>query len=516
MDLLSTAWIRAAGVESEELISPCQLGNTAWCDLGAPRPDFRGALFQFLIGLLQTAYAPQDMEEWRKRYASPPDEAALKTAFAPYSHAYLLENDGPAFMQDLQLPHEVNQLPVLELLIDAGSSSNRFFNKPAQNHGLCESCFAQALLTLQINAPSGGRGIRTSLRGGGPLTTLLLPADENTSLWQKLWLNVLPQDALDHPPIKALNDVLPWLAPTRTSDDKGGLDTPPETVHPLQAYWSMPRRIRMDSSTADQGDCSVCGVTNVRVIRHYRTRHGGTNYTGAWTHPLTPYSLDSKGANAPLSIKGRQAGGGYRNWLGLVLGNDDHQPDAARVVAHFNTRVRRPRVRLWCFGFEMSNMKAMCWYESTLPVHSLDPDVQQPFTKHVKLILDTAGDMAAALHRQVKAAWFRRPGDAGAEPAITQSFWQGTEVTFYHSLEELSALDFEHQAELAPIYRRWLLSTRRQVLELFDHWVLSGSIEQLDIQRVVKARANLTKDLNSSKAMKPLWKIVNLYNKEQA
>jgi len=517
MDLLRDAWLWGRRQDgSRGRLSPLLIGDSGWIDLDAPRPDFRGALYQFLIGLLQTAYAPRDVQEWRERFAKAPSREELETAFEPYRQAFLLENDGPAFMQDLALPDEVNQLPVLELLIDAGSSSNRYFNKPLANHGLCESCFAQALLTLQINAPSGGRGIRTSLRGGGPLTTLLLPVDESATLWQKLWLNVLPLETLDHPPVKTLSDVLPWLAPTRTSDDKGGQNTPPESVHPLQAYWSMPRRIRLDASMVDRGECSICGATDVRLIRHYRTRHGGTNYTDAWVHPLTPYSLDAKGEKPPISSKGRQAGRGYRDWLGLVLGNDDHQPDAARVVGHFTAKVGKPQVRLWCFGFDMSNMKALCWYDSTLPVHAIEPDVQRAFSKRVKQVLDSAEDMASALHRQVKAAWFRRPGDAGSEPAVAQSFWQGSEITFYRLLDELAVLDFDREAELAPAYRRWLLETRRQVLELFDHWVLSGPLEEQDMQRVVKARAALTKDLNGGKALKPLWDIVNRYHKESA
>ncbi|CBL44342.1 conserved hypothetical protein [gamma proteobacterium HdN1] len=517
MNLVSDRWLCCVSFEGEkECISPIGLGGAQWRDIRSARPDFRGALYQFLIGLLQTAYAPEDLDEWRERFANPPDTEILSAAFATWQDAFHLESDGPAFMQDLALPQEVNQLPVLELLIDAGSASNLYFNKPIQNHGLCESCCAQALLTLQLNAPSGGRGVRTSLRGGGPLTSLLLPVGENATLWQKLWLNVLPQDVLDQPPIKTPSDVLPWLAATRTSDDKGGQETPPESVHPLQAYWSMPRRIRLDISTAHHGDCSLCGASDVRLFRHYYTRHGGTNYTGAWTHPLTPYCLDSNGKKPPISIKGRQAGRGYRDWLGLVLGNDDHQPDAAKVVAHFTAKLNKPAVRLWCFGYDMSNMKALCWYDSTLPVHAIPADIQRAFTKSVKQILDSANDMATVLHKQVKAAWFRRPGDVGAEPAVQQSFWQGSEVTFYRVLNELSALDFEREADLALVYRSWLLDTRRQVLELFDHWVLSGPVEDMDLQRVVKARADLAKDLNSGKSVKPLWKIVNQYHKEQA
>ena len=517
MNLLEHPWLQVRHRDGEvRCLSPLQVAAADVIDLVAPRLDFRGALYQFLIGLLQTAYAPQDVQEWRERYAEAPSQEELAAAFEPYRQAFQLENDGPAFMQDLALPDEVNQLPVLELLIDAGSSSNRYFNKPVADHGLCESCFAQALLTLQLNAPSGGRCIRTSLRGGGPLTTLLLPADENATLWQRLWLNVLSLDALDHPPVKVLGDVLPWLVPTRTSDDKGGQDTPPESVHPLQAYWSMPRRIRLDASTAGQGECAICAAPDVRLIRHYRTRHGGTNYTGAWLHPLTPYSLDAKGEKPPISCKGHQAGRGYRDWLGLVLGNDEHQPDAARVVAHFMAKVGKPQVRLWCFGFSTSNMKALCWYDSSLPVHTVEADVQRAFTKSVKQLLDSAEEMDGTLHRQVKAAWFRRPSDVGTEPAVLQSFWQGSEAIFYRLLDELAALDFERSARLALIYRRWLLETRRQVLSLFDHWVLSGPFEDQDMQRVVKARAVLAKDLNGGKVLKPLWDIVNRYHKESA
>jgi len=517
VNLLLNRWLKASGrSEKVNSISVAELGEVNWCELVTERPDFRGALYQFLIGLLQTAYAPQDLQEWRDRYANPPSRDELEAAFGPYRHAFLLENDGPAFMQDLALPDEANQLPVLELLIDAGSSSNLYFNKPAADHGLCEHCFAQAVLTLQLNAPAGGRGVRTSLRGGGPLTTLLRPADEQASLWQKLWLNVIPQDALGYPPITSLSDVLPWLAPTRTSDDKGGTDTPPESVHPLQAYWGMPRRIRLDQSTVGQGDCAICAAKDVRLIHHYRTRHGGTNYTGNWMHPLTPYHLDAKGEKPPISCKGHQAGRGYRDWLGLVLGNEDHQPDAALAVSRFNARPGMPRVRLWCFGFSMSNMKALCWYDSMLPVHSIGTDVLRDFTKSVKRLLDSAESMASALHKQVKAAWFRRPGDTGSEPAVLQSFWQATEPTFYHLLNELAALDFEGDRKVVPVYRRWLRDTRQQVLALFDHWVLSGPLEDQDMQRIVKARTDLAKELNAGKAMKPLWEIVNRYDREPA
>lgn len=526
MNLLTARWI--AGRDATNALvftNPCEIGRGELRDIQAPRADFRGALYQLLIGLLQTAYPPADMDEWQDRWHNPPTPAELEAAFAPWQSAFELQSEGPAFMQDFDLPDGSNQAPVVDLLIDAGSDANRFFNKPVAEHGLCERCAAQALLTLQLNAPAGGRGVRTSARGGGPLTTLLLPADAHATLWQKLWLNVLPLDVLAYPDFKAPADVLPWLLPTRNSDGPGAVETHPgqalpfkaHEVHPLQIYWSMPRRVRLDESTAGQGHCAVCGAEDVRIVRHYLTRHGGTNYSGAWQHPLTPYSLDAKGEKPPLSIKGRQAGRGYRDWLGLVLGNENHQPDAARVVAHF-TAVKKPRVRtrLWCFGYDMSNMKALCWYDSVLPVHTVAEEQQRQFTACIKYLLDVANETAGALHRQVKAAWFRRPGDAKPQPAVEQSFWQASEADFYRLLESLESIDFENGARVAEVYRHWLMRTYRLALGLFDQWVIAAPIEDLDMRRVVEARAGLGKDLNSGKAMKPLWKIVNAYQKEPA
>ena len=182
-------------------------------------------------------------------------------------------------MQDLLLLNtgglKLKKNSVRSLLIDAGSRSNLHFNKHQEDFALCEICFAKALFTLQINSPAGGSGTRTSLRGGGPLTTLVVPVDGNpempSTLWQKLWLNVLPKEALNdsYSDIKKIGDVLPWMVATRTSDGSDGVETTPESVHPLQAYWSMPRRIRIDTSSIDgHGNCSICAAKGVRTIRH--------------------------------------------------------------------------------------------------------------------------------------------------------------------------------------------------------------------------------------------------------
>lgn len=534
MNLITTGWLQGVSSKGDcAAISPMDItGN--WIDIAEPRPDFRGAIYQFLIGLLQLSMAPEDEDEWRDLYQDPPSRDDLAEALSTYQYAFELEVDGPAFMQDLLLLNtgglKLNKNSVRSLLIDAGSRSNLHFNKHQEDFALCESCFAKALFTLQINSPAGGSGTRTSLRGGGPLTTLVVPVDGNpempSTLWQKLWLNVLPKEALNdsYSDIKKIGDVLPWMVETRTSDGSDGVETTPESVHPLQAYWSMPRRIRIDTSSIDgHGNCSICAAKGVRTIRHYLTRHGGTNYTGNWLHPLTPYSLDPEGQKPPISSKGRQAGKGYRDWLGLVLGNADHQPDAARVVRYFtenrSRKERRKGCRLWCFGYEMSNMDALCWHDSTLPIHEVDISRRATFIGRVKNVLDSADAMSNELHDQVKSAWFKK--SRGPEPAVFDSFWEETEPLFYKALNGLSDLygsvsvqggakdEAAEAGKLADVYKAWLNGTRRVTLQLFDYWVLSAPIEEQDMRRVIEARANLGRSLNLAKKLKPLWDIVD-------
>ena len=83
--------------------------------------------------------------------------------------------------------------PIAALLIEQPGDktlkdNTDLFIHRGQMQSLCPACAAAALYTLQAFAPSGGKGHRTSMRGGGPLSTLL----KGRNLWESVWLNVLP------------------------------------------------------------------------------------------------------------------------------------------------------------------------------------------------------------------------------------------------------------------------------------------------------------------------------------
>lgn len=517
MNLINDAWIPAIRQDGTECkIAPWQIAETdnPVTELCAPRADFQGALYQFLIGLLQTCIAPEDIVEWEERYIDPPSPGDLQEAFNAWASGFELiaEVGSPAFLQDFTL-EDGEEKGIAGLLIEAPGGKTLkdnldFFVKGGQVNALCSSCTAQALFTLQTNAPSGGVGHRVGLRGGGPLTTLLRPVGES-SLWQKLWLNVLDQEQNLNAPAQVMDaSVMPWLAPTRLSD-KSGKATLPDDTHPLQMYWGMPRRNRLSPSN-QSGECDLCGEPDSPLYSHYRTRNYGVNYEGPWVHPLTPYRFDLKKENEPLSLKGQKGGLGYRHWLGLMFQDEDNGDRAAMAVQDFFKSKAREldsgkQLSLWCFGYDMDNMKARCWYEHILPVFHLESEQIVNLQAWVQTLLTCAKDTAPLIRKYVKEAWYRRPEDATGDVGfIDTEFWQATENDFYRLLAQLAALPADIDRAPPEIYGHWCAVLYNTMLALFDQFTLQTTVDDLDLKRVVKARDSLIKKFNSAKSIKQL------------
>ena len=523
MNLLKLKWINVSLQDGTHGAVPVSdLGREDIVDIAAPRADFRGALYQFLIGLLQTAFAPENLREWRRWWREPPDAETLDQAFAPYERAFeIFSSIGePAFMQDLTL-EEGEEKEIASLFIEApGGKTLRdnqdHFIKRGGIEKLSSEMAALALFTLQINAPSGGVGHRVSVRGGGPLTTLVLPPENSNGdcLWRRLWLNVLTRDELLQLPGDHENDaigkIFPWMAPTRTSEKKG-METYPEHAHPLQVYWSMPRRMRLLPSD-HEGHCDLTGQAASSLVNRYLTKNYGINYAGHWQHPLTPYVLEAD--KEPLSIKAQPGGLGYRHWLGLAVtaqqGKFTRAP--ALVVRCYGDRQNRMseldfKPRLWAFGYDMDNMKARCWYEAEMPLFNLDQEGREDITGYAQKMIEAATDALKTLKSALKSAWFARPKDVKGDMSfIDANFWSATEAPFYRLLQQLvDRLDDEDAID--ALLKKWAGILRDEARKLFDQYALSSLNEDGDLKRVVKARdgkGGLNHHLNGSRALKNL------------
>lgn len=522
MNLIEDAWLPLHRVDGDiDYAAPMEIADADVVDVAMPRPDFQGAAWQWLIALLQTTCAPRDHEEWVGRWAESPGRDELKSIFAAARHAFALTGDGPRFMQEYGLPAEARESPVSSLLIEApGAQTQKFNADHFIKRGMCDvvspASAAVALFTMQINAPSGGKGYRTGLRGGGPLTTLVLPDDPATSLWRKLWLNVIPRDqwSYDDPDFHDWR-LFPWLAPTRVSEG-AGTATYPDDVHPLHMYWAMPRRFVLEVED-EPAVCALSGVESAQSVRHVRTTNYGYNYEGAWEHPLTPYRYDpKKPQEPPLSQKGQQGGLGYRHWESLTF--EDHKERGlmpARVVRDYAHKaealeeldIPARQSRLWAFGYDMDNMKARCWYATEMPLVAVEDARQPVFRDWIRTLTEPASAAVWRLRNSVKAAWFSRPKDAkGDFSAIDQRFWEATEAEFYDCVQELfNRLQAGDDSLIPPkVAERWyrILCTTSE--GIFDDLALSGEAEGLDMKRITAARNGLHRWLWGGKEMKAL------------
>jgi CRISPR system Cascade subunit CasA len=520
MNLLEERWIPVRLRDgSRDRVAPHELAGPQVVAFDAERADFNGALAQFVIGLLQTTTPIDSDIAWRGLLKSPPDAQTLQGWFAPHTAAFEFGGAGARFMQDFDLrAADGEPVGIGSLLIDAPGVKTvedncDHFSKRDSVLGLCRTCAALALFTLNVNGPARGSGHRTGLRGGGPITTLLLAGsatEDSSSLWHTLWLNVLPAGEFltggGSASKSAPHFTFPWLSGIGAIQKPGG-QTAAVQVHPAHVFWAMPLRIRLDLESASSGACDLCGRTTDGLIEQYTTRKHGLDYTGPWTHPLTPYS-EYEGEMAPIHL---QPGGvGYRHWMGWVLGVQGEQKrfQRARALNYFLEKgVERKTgigLRLWAFGYDMKSMKARCWYEAELPLFRLsecDAAATRAIREDVSTWLAGAEQTCGYLRDAVKDAWFKKGTARGKFSFVDAKFWSKTERDFYDLLRDriqaardLTESDAIVQSEV------WLKQLKHTALGLFDtELVGAGPIERMHPARVAAAHNQLTANLNGPK-----------------
>jgi CRISPR system Cascade subunit CasA len=517
-NLIDEKWIPVRRFdETREIIAPWQvtddIGSNPIVSLDANRPDFNGALIQFLIGLVQTTMAPKKDKNWRTGFIEPPGTDILKHAFTKVSHVFNLDGDSPRFMQDFDLDEgKINQIDKLLVEIPGDETvrdNADLFIKRECVKRMCLPCSAMALYTLQTNSPSGGKGHRVSLRGGGPLTTIVT----GDTLWQTIWPNVLNEsDFLENCGNSSFTDdaaIFPWMGPTRTSEKDQ--PTTPEDVHPAQMFWGMPRRIVLNFDSNETGNCDICDCDSDILVPSYITKNYGTYYQGGWRHTLTPYNIGNK--NELISIKGQPGGITFRHWLGLVQNNYKNGGEPATVVHTFRDRQsgleNNQSPQLWAMGYDFDNMKVRCWYEGKMPLIKVDDNIRENYESVIESLIKTSELVANNVRKYVKDAMFRRPGDVkGDFSFIDNQFWNNTEPEFYATLEKLRIAFYEGADAVVDIKLQWLKTLFKTGEKLFDEYSQSNQIEVADPKRIALAHRNLRKF--NQKNNKQIIKILDL------
>ena len=506
-NLITASWLPARRRSGAiEWIRPVQvvdrLAEDPFVGFAWGRPDFDIASHEFMIGLLATTLTPV-ADNWRDLWKNPPSVDALDAAFASMTPCFNLDGDGPRFMQDQDHLEDAEEKEIGGLLIDAPGektvkdNTDHFIKRNRTPH-LARATVAIALFTLQTYAPSGGVGHRTSLRGGGPLTTLVEASDHST-LWHRLWLAVESREE-----IEARNSagqkpatpehIFPWMAATRTSDLKaGGVSTTAADVHALQIYWGMPRRIRLLFEPAAGRTCALTGLDDTTVVPSYRAKNYGVNYTDGFRHPLTPH-YRQKLDQPWLPVHGQPGGIGYRHWLGLVMKANDGLREPARVVpmatARLGTKARG--LRLLVFGYDMDNMKPRGFLVSGLPVIVSSEDRREIIRALAASLVNAAHQTVTFMLGGIKAALFENPKEARGDISFYgERLWRETEADFYAAIRQLDVLDTAVPNVDIGIRQNWLVTLRRHALKLFDEVAAVNALEAQDMARVTAARRTL-------------------------
>ncbi len=554
MNLITDKWIpviRADGMP--DTIMPWQIAerDNPVMEINAPRPDFQGALYQFLIGLLQTCFAPEDEDEWLEFWKESPSPQLLQEAFEKVAEAFELYNpDGAAFMQENPKSDKHQEefdkaewLPVEDLIGGALSDNTRkgnkdLFVKTKQIEAISPYWAALSLFNLQVTGVLAWGQHRIGLRGNAPLTTLVVPdAKQATMLWQKLWLNVIFREDIDlisgDPEKNKRSDIFPWMGKTRKSPDKKP-PTSPSDGNPLQHYWAMPRRIKLKIERV-HCQCDLSGEFIEWGVKSYKRVKNGVYYTNGWVHPLTPYTRSDQN-QFPKALDGRYVADGFRQWVSL---NFDEYSDEknkkmrwgrALAVKHFYDEKKHNvgiQTKLWCFGYDADSANVKCWYESMMPTFQVPQENIDDFKLHVSKALQISYQLVEALRFSLIRAWFRPQIDSKGKQKwthITKSinkagylstyknieceYWENLEPHFLAMVYKL--LDFGRASgQPMEIYKKWVKEIRQYCLKYFDQYALNEAVDGADMKRVIEAKNYLWGELYPNR--KSLLKEINAF-----
>lgn len=538
-NLIEKQWIPVLRRDgTREMIAPHEVTDQFFenpvVSLNAPRPDFNGALIQFLIGLVQTVAAPQNGTEWKKKLVDPPAPDELLALSKPERKAFELVGGKKRFMQSFEKLTDAKLLPIEQLLIDGPKQNTLELNKDhfvkrGTVNGICPSCCAMTLYAAQVNSPEGGPGFRTSLRGGGPLTTLVAGDGRFSTLWHLVWLNIMEDKKflnLCNSELNRPSQKYPWRAKLRVAATE-------QDIHPVQYFWSMPRRITLEQF-ALTATCDLCGCNEEPVVTHYRELNRGTEYKAPMKHHLSPYD-----AGKGKAILTQSGGVIYRHWLGFVFHENGSGKEPARVVNEYiNNRHKSDwQFRIWSFGYDMVKAKACCWYETKFPLFMVDTKHLSKYEDLIFCVIKAAdevcGNLKIAMKRVFqgvpefdpipkKTKWKykdikRLPAEEESErdrilnsmkkkslfDAVETCFWQVTEPSYYQLLEGITRT-LESGEDYSEQLKHWHRILCQAALNQFDVQIVDGPFEYMKIKNITLARDELIQINSNGKSRRIL------------
>lgn len=507
-NLLNEKWIPVSDKEGNiHVISCSEITDPRWVDLAPPRADFRGALYEFLIGILQTTSTPSE-RKWKEWMVAPPSKEILQTNFDQISDAFNLDGDGYRFLQDssteLSGTKRIEQL-LLEAPGDQTLKHNKdhFLKRPDFASYLSYEMIAMALITRAQYDPGFGGGFRGALRGPGALVSIL----KRDNLWETLWINVLVKDDFNRDITLPEKDNLPslfaWMGPCQTSE-KGTLPVSQEDVHPFASFWGAPNRVRIDFQSDIDQRCLISGEKIIKGASSLTAQRYGTNYEGRFFHPLSPFTFNPDDSPPTFYFtRGKQLSGRgstFRSWLGVGVPNPKRHVSSAETIKRYRASKDRRAfdVRISCYGFELRQALALAWHEIEFPCLDFGEEDTGPVSNFASQLVQSADIAVLNLRSAIQRALYEKNVDGKWEGGSTsisgKTFWQQTEANFWQGLNNAFFSNIEKflaGTDSKTLRKEWLADLQQTIKKEFNHVIWSGDSRATDPKSAALARSEM-------------------------
>lgn len=291
MNLLEDPWIpvRAdGGAGAFQLLTYrqllCEPGN--W-QVSLPRDDLELACVQLLVCMTQVMFLPEDIRQLKSRLAKPLTADEFTAGIAPCLDWFDLDHPTRPFMQSRGV-RAAEDTPMQKLLIGLPEGNNHaFFNEVGEVRHVGGTLAAIALFNQASNCPSFGGGFKGSLRGGAPITTLVV----GSHLRETIWRNVLTRAAVAERQIAISGPQLDqptWVRPIREQEvvrwNEIGL---------CRGLFWQPARVELVRASHD-APCDVLGGQAVPVYTGFRKEKFNFTVDGIWPHPHGAMTMSLK------------------------------------------------------------------------------------------------------------------------------------------------------------------------------------------------------------------------------
>jgi CRISPR system Cascade subunit CasA len=216
MNLLKDNWIPVQiGNEEVQLIKLQDLLclEEEW-QICLNRDDMELATLQLLVCLVQVIFIPDNKRLLLERWQKPLTGEEYEMGIQPFLDWFDLLHPKYPFMQTRGV-NANKTTPIQKLFVGLPEGNNHtFFNRPDEYRQASLANAAVSVFNQAMNSPSFGGGFKGSLRGGAPVTTLIL----DDTLRQTVWCNVLSMEFVDPLFPEIENDVPTWVSPIKPKE----------------------------------------------------------------------------------------------------------------------------------------------------------------------------------------------------------------------------------------------------------------------------------------------------------